>query len=111
MKILAKGAAKRLIFSLLLAGSLGGCAVYGPPPAAYGPAPYAYGPPMYAGPSVSLDLGFGFYDFGRAYHRGHRVHHGHHHGFRGHHGRGHRSVHHGHRGWRGGGHGHHRGWR
>lgn len=101
MNILRQGAAKRLIFSLLLAGSLGGCAVYGPPAGAYDPYPFAYGAPTYVGPPVSLDLGLGFYDFGRVHHRGHRAHHGHQHGLRGHYSRGHRGVHHGNRGLRG----------
>lgn len=93
MKMLTTGVAKRLIFSLLLAGTLGGCAYYGPP-AAYDPYPYSYGTPVYVGPPVSLDLGLGFYNDGRSFHRGH--HHGHraHHHHRGHHG----GVHHGHRG-------------
>lgn len=94
MNILTTGVAKRLIFSLLLAGSLGGCAYYGPPPATYDPYPYSYGYPTYVGPPVSLDLGFGFYDYGRAHHH-----------------RGHGRVHHGHRGFSQGGRGHHRGWR
>lgn len=98
MNVPVKGVAKRLIFSLLLAGFLGGCAYYGPAPGAYDPYPYSYGAPTYVGPPVSVDLGFGFYDYGRAYHRGHHGHHGH----RAHHHRGHRGgVHHGHRGWRG----------
>jgi hypothetical protein len=101
MNILTKGVAKRLIFSLLLAGSLGGCAYYGPPPSGYDS--YSYGYPTYAGPPVSLDLGFGFYDYGRVHHRGHRAHHGHHGGYRG--------AHHGNRGFRDGGRGRHRGWR
>ena len=99
MKMLSTGVAKRLIFSLLLAGSLGGCAYYGPA-GAYDPYPYSYGGPAYVGPPVSLDLGFGFYDVGRSYHRGH-----HGHGYRSHHNRGHRGgVHHGNRGLRHGGH-------
>ncbi|HEY0491027.1 MAG TPA: hypothetical protein VGD30_16065 [Telluria sp.] len=97
MKIPGAGVAKRLIFSLLLAGSLGGCAYYGPP-GAYDPYPYSYGAPVYVGPPVSLDLGFGFYDYGRSYHRGHQ------HGHRVQHYRGHRGgVHHGNRGFGQGG--------
>lgn len=101
MKIQLRGAAKRLIFSLLMGGALAGCAVYGPPPAAYDAYPYGYGRPVYVAPPVSLDLGFGFYDFGRTYHhRGHGFQHRHHHGPRAHHHqRGHRGVHHGHRGF------------
>lgn len=105
------GAAKRPILSLLLACSLGGCAVYGPPyaaydtayPPAYGYATYPahaydgypYGRPAYAYPPVTFDLGFSYYDRGPRHH--------------GRHGWGHR-----HRGgheWRGHhrGHGHHHG--
>ena len=76
MTQILKGAAKRLIFSLVTLSALGGCAVYGPP----NPGPYAYGtggnggavyvaPPVYAaqpyyynplfvGPPVSLNFGF-----------------------------------------------------
>lgn len=99
-----KGAAKRLLISLLLASGLGGCAVYGPPYAydSY-PGGYGYGYPAYVGPPVTLDLGFQFYDHG---HR-HGYHHGYHHGYRGHGGGGW----HGGRGWNGD-RGHHggRGW-
>ena len=53
------GAAKRLVFSLIVA-SLGGCAVY---------SPYPYAQPGYYGPApVSLDLGFYGYGHGRGYH-------------------------------------------
>lgn len=95
MKIQFKGAAKRLILSLLIGGTLAGCAVYGPPPAAYDPYPHGYGRPVYVAPPVSLDLGFGFYDFGRTYHhhRGHGLQQRHHHGPRAH--RGHRGFHRG----------------
>ena len=61
------GAAKRLIFSLIVA-SLGGCAVY---------APYPYAQPGYYGVApVSLDIGVyghgrGGYGYGRGDH-GHR---------------------------------------
>ena len=105
MTILPKGAAKRLLFSLLAGVALSGCAVYGPPPGAYDPYPYGYGQPVYGGPPVSIDLGLGYYSVGRAYHhRGHGYHHRHHHAPRvHHHQRGHRGVHHGHRGFRGGG--------
>lgn len=104
MNILTKGAAKRLIFSLLLAVSLGGCAYYGPPPSGYDSYPYSYGYPSYVGPPVSIDLGFGFYDYGRVHHsRGHRTHHGYHGGYRG--------GHHGQRGSRHAGRGQRRGWR
>jgi hypothetical protein len=111
MNLDLKGAAKRLLFSLSLAASLGGCAVYEPYPAsytAYDPYGYrypygqpAYGDvPAYVGPPVSLDLWFGS-------HRGHGFRGPHGHGFRGHHGH-HRHHGLGHRGWRGGG--HHGGW-
>ena len=104
MNILLKGAAKRLIFSLLLAGSLGGCAYHGPAPSGYDAYPYSYAYPSYVGPPVNIDLGFGFHDYGRAHHfRGHRAHHGYHGGYRG--------DHHGNRAFRQGGRGHHRGWR
>ncbi len=91
-----KGAAKRLVISLLLACGLGGCAVYGPPYATYDSSyPYAYGQPAYVYPPVSLDLGFTYFDHGPRYHGGHRWghHHGGHHGWRGHH-RGHGGGHH-----------------
>ena len=84
MNAILKGAAKRLTFSLVIATSLGGCAVYDPgyysgydtynPNYAYG-APAYSGAPYYVGPPISLDLwwvGGG----------GHRHGHGHH-GFRG----------------------------
>lgn len=54
--------------------SLGGCAVYGPPPAYYGqggggyypPQPvYAAPAPVYVGPPVPIGLGFGFWGGGR----------------------------------------------
>jgi hypothetical protein len=109
MNVLTKGAAKRLILSLLLATGLGGCAVYEP----YGYAPYPYGydygyaapaygyaapaygyaapaygyaPPVYVGPPISLDLGFGLYHHGGGGHHGFRGHHGGHGGFHGGHG-------------------------
>jgi hypothetical protein len=87
MNIFTKGAAKRLILSLLLAAGLGGCAVYAPPyandPYGYGYG-YGYGRPAYVGPPVSIDLGFGFYDYGGGYYGGGRGRHGHHggHGWR-----------------------------
>ena len=92
MKPLWKGAAKRLTFSLLVAASLAGCAVYSPYPADYSATyPYGYGYgyaaptyPYYVGPPVTFDLWFSGYSYG---------HHGHH---GGHHG-----------GWHGG---HHGGW-
>ena len=60
------GAAKRLIFSLLVA-TLGGCAVY---------SPYPYAEPGYYGVApVSLDIGI--YGYGRGgYGHGHGGHHG-----------------------------------
>ena len=89
MKMLTTGVAKRLIFSLLLAGSLGGCAYYGPPSSGYDAYPYSYGSPTYYGPPVTIDLGFGYYNYGRSHHGGYR---GGHHGYRGgaHGNRGHR---------------------
>ena len=84
---------RRVAAALLLAGGLGGCAVYGPP-YAYDSTYPAYGYPTYVGPPVSLDLGFAFYDGPR---HGHYRHHGH--GWRGHGGWGHHRG-----GW-----GHHRG--
>ena len=95
MKKFTKGAAKRLIFSLLALSALGGCAVYGPP----GPGPYSYGTdangqpvyvappvysaapyyhdPLYIGPPVFFNFGFwggyggrGHGGFGRGGYRG-----------------------------------------
>jgi hypothetical protein len=88
---------RRIVAALLLAGGLGGCAVYGPPYAYDGSYP-VYDYPTYIGPPIALDLGFGYYKGPR---HGHYRHH-HHHGWRGHGGWGHH---------RGGGGGHHRGWR
>lgn len=82
---------RRIVAVLLLAGGLGGC-VYAPPYAYDSTYPAYYGYPTYAGPPVSLDLGFSFYDGPR------------HHGVR-HHGWGHRGGWGGHHrggGWRGG---------
>ncbi len=86
MDAILKGAAKRLTFSLIIATSLGGCAVYDPgypgystydPYYGYG-APAYYGAPYYVGPPISLDLWW--FDGGGGYRDGH-------HGFRGgHHG-------------------------
>ena len=74
MNTATKGAAKRLIISIIAMAALGGCAVYGPPPGYqysaypatfygqayygqgyYGQGPYyggqaVYGPPVYYGP-------------------------------------------------------------
>jgi hypothetical protein len=86
--------AKRLVVALLLAGGLGGCAVYAPPYAAYDSAypyyysDYGYGYPTYVGPPVSLN--FGFYEHRHRGYGGWR----HGHGWKGH----------------GGGWGHGRGW-
>ncbi|OON62384.1 hypothetical protein B0920_02640 [Massilia sp. KIM] len=84
--------AKRLALALLLAGGLGGCAVYGPP-YAYDSGYSYYDGPGYAYPPVSVDLGFSYYDRGPRHYGGHgwghgrgRGHHGGHHG--GHRGRG-----------------------
>jgi hypothetical protein len=94
-----KGAAKRLILSLVLAVSVSGCAYYGPPYAAYDPGYYGYSQPYYAGPPISLGLGFGFYDHhGGGHYRGHGWGYGH----RGHGGWGHGGW--GGGGWQGGGH-------
>lgn len=60
--------------------SLGGCAVYGPPPAYYGQGGPYYGgaqpvyaapAPVYVGPPVSIGLGFGYWG-GRGWGGGHR---------------------------------------
>lgn len=80
----AKGAAKRLMISLVAMVALSGCAVYGPPPGyqygAYPATPYGqatygqgyyredpyyggqavYGPPAYYGPEVGIGIGIGF---------------------------------------------------
>jgi len=93
MNMHVKGAAKRLIFSLIVASTLAGCAVYQPGYPGYAADPYPYGTPSYSGvpyyvgPPVSLGLWYG----ARA--SSHRGHHGYRdHGHRGHHG------HHGHHG-------------
>jgi len=88
MALQIRGAAKRLILSLMLACGAAGCAVYGPPYAPYG-APYgstagysaypaysyddgySYGAPAYAYPPVTLGLGFSYYDRGPRHHGGH----------------------------------------
>lgn len=97
MKPLWKGAAKRLAFSLLMAASLAGCAVYSPYPADYystypytysSAYPYGYaapaysGGPYYVGPPVTFDLWFSGYGHGgHGYHGGrHGGRHGGHHG-------------------------------
>ena len=82
MNVILKGAAKRLTFSLLVATTLGGCAVYDPgyyagypaydPYYAYG-APAYSGAPYYVGPPIALDL---WWVGGGGYGHGH-------HGFRG----------------------------
>ena len=79
MKPILKGAAKRLTFSLILATTLGGCAVYQPAypgystydPYAYS-APVYYGAPYYVGPPISLDLWWvgGGGGYGRGHHGG-----------------------------------------
>jgi hypothetical protein len=90
-----KGVAKRLIFSLVVASALGGCAVYQPAYPGYAGDPYAYGAPAYSGvpyyvgPPVTL--GLSYWSYGGGY-RGY-------HGYHGHRGYG------GHRGYHGGGRG------
>lgn len=69
MKSQIKGAAKRLVISLLVAGGLGGCAVYAPPYASYD-STYPYSGPAYVYPPVALDLGFTYYDRGPRYYGG-----------------------------------------
>lgn len=66
MNIPGMRALKRLAVGLVIAGSLGGCAVYGPPyAAAYDPYYYpSYAYPTYVGPPVALNFGFGYYDRG-----------------------------------------------
>ena len=84
MKQHLKGAAKRLTFSLLVATTLGGCAIYEPGYpgySSYDPYGYGYGSPAYSGvpyyvgPPVSLDFWFESRHGG-----GHRGHHGGHRG-------------------------------
>ena len=78
--------AKRIVATLLLAGGLGGCAVYAPPYAAYDAYPYysGYSYPTYVAPPVFLDFGFYQHRHYGKYHGGH-----HKHGWRGHGGWGH----------------------
>lgn len=67
MKFKSAGAAVLAVAAL----SLGGCAVYGPPPPAYygqgggyyggGQPVYAQPAPVYVGPPVSIGLGFGYW--------------------------------------------------
>jgi hypothetical protein len=93
MKQHSKGVAKRLIFSLVAASALTGCAVYEPGYPGYAADPYAYGAPVYSGvpyyvgPPVSLDLWYGSFGGGyRGYHGYHGYgHHGHHGGWGGRH--------------------------
>ncbi|MDB5951095.1 MAG: hypothetical protein JWR65_2950 [Massilia sp.] len=85
MNTQSKGGAKRLVFSLVVASALGGCAVYEPGYPGYAADPYAYGAPVYSGvpyyvgPPVSLGLWYG--SRGGGYrgrgHYGHRGYHGH----------------------------------
>lgn len=92
METIKTGVAKRLILSLVLLFSIGGCAVYAPPPPAYSyfdsngqtvyvtpqvvPAP-VYVNPGYVWPPVFFNFGFnswggrGYYG-GRGYHGGGR---------------------------------------
>lgn len=75
-----KGAAKRLTFSLIVASTLGGCAVYAPPYGYYDNDPYygqpVYSAPVYIGPPVFLNFGFQYRSGGGRFHGGGR-------GFRG----------------------------
>lgn len=64
----------------LVSTLLGGCAVYGPPPAYYGQGGYSQAPgyypsqpvyapaPVYVAPPVSIGLGFGFWGGGHRRH-------------------------------------------
>lgn len=74
----SKRVIKRTIAAALLAGGLGGCAVYAPPYAGYDPYYAGYAYPTYAAPPVFLD--FGFYQH-RHYGNDHGGHYGH--GWRG----------------------------
>lgn len=74
-----KGAAKRLTFSLIIASTLGGCAVYAPPYGYYDADPYYYGQPVYSapaypayiGPPVFLNFGLQYRSGGGRFHGGH----------------------------------------
>ncbi|WP_075111689.1 hypothetical protein [Noviherbaspirillum massiliense] len=80
-----KFAVKPLAVSLLVSSFLGGCAVYGPPPA-YSQGPYYQAAPVYAQPApvyvqpapvyveppISFGLNFGFWGGGRHGWGGHR---------------------------------------
>ena len=78
MKTITTRRVGQLVLSLSAAFALGGCAVYGPPPAYYSdgggvvyaaPPPVYVAPPVYVGPPVFL--GFGFRSWGgRGYYRG-----------------------------------------
>ena len=71
-----KGAAKRLTFSLIIASTLGGCAVYAPPYGYYDNAPYygqpVYSGPAYVGPPVFLNFGLQYRSGGGRSHGGDR---------------------------------------
>ena len=54
MNKLMKGAAKRLIISLLVVSALSGCAVYGPP----NPEPYTYGTDAYGQTVYAVPRGY-----------------------------------------------------
>ena len=79
-----KGGAKRLVYSLVVASALGGCAVYEPGYPGYANDSYAYGAPVvsgvpyYVGPPVSLGLWYGSGGGGYCCHHGHHGHYGHH---------------------------------
>jgi len=87
MNMQVKGIAKRLIFLLVVASTLAGCAVYQPGYPGYAADPYPYGTPFYSGvpyyvgPPVSLGLWIGARGGGHGGHRDHG-----HHGYHGHHG-------------------------
>lgn len=88
MKEQIKSTARRVVFSLLMAAALGGCATYASGPHAQ--------PAYYGAAPVSVGVGLGFYQGDYGYrnngHRYHGRHHGdrgaRHHGLRGHQGRG-----------------------
>jgi hypothetical protein len=84
METRSKRTARRIVAALLLAGGLGGCAVYAPPYASYDPYYSGYGYQTYAAPPVSLNFGFYEHRYRGGYHHGGYHHGGHRHGWRGH---------------------------